>query len=212
MDHQEPLSMSDLRILALDLATTTGWARNWDWDGKWDEKRSGSHSFALKRGESAGMRWIYFRNWLSELVRGSSLDVIVFEAPLIGPMRSGTAAEIAYGMSTRVQEYAHTWGSEYRPVHNATLKLWLTGKGNAPKERVIECIRDRGFSPRDDHEADAIALLLYAEAGFPDPAGDLRRERERKKAEKAAGRARVTVAPRVGASVAVGSSKGNGAL
>jgi len=37
-----------------------------------------------------------------------------------------------------------------------------TGKGNADKAAVIAAVRARGYSPVDDNEADAIAVLLWA--------------------------------------------------
>ena len=50
----------------------------------------------------------------------------------------------------------------YRGVPVGTIKRHVTGKGNAPKQAVIEAVRARGFAPADDNEADAIALLLWA--------------------------------------------------
>jgi Holliday junction resolvasome RuvABC endonuclease subunit len=43
-----------------------------------------------------------------------------------------------------------------------TIKRHITGKGNADKQAVIAAVRERGFSPADDNEADAIAILLWA--------------------------------------------------
>ena len=37
-----------------------------------------------------------------------------------------------------------------------------SGKGNADKQAVIAAMRERGFEPADDNEADAIAILLWA--------------------------------------------------
>ena len=37
-----------------------------------------------------------------------------------------------------------------------------TGKGNANKDAMIAAARARGFTPTDDNEADAIAILLWA--------------------------------------------------
>ena len=50
----------------------------------------------------------------------------------------------------------------YQGVPVGTIKRHATGKGNAPKEAMIAAARGRGFSPADDNEADAIALLLWA--------------------------------------------------
>jgi Holliday junction resolvasome RuvABC endonuclease subunit len=43
-----------------------------------------------------------------------------------------------------------------------TIKKHATGKGNAPKQAMIHAACKRGFSPADDNEADAIAILLWA--------------------------------------------------
>ena len=39
---------------------------------------------------------------------------------------------------------------------------FTTGKGNADKQAMIAAMRERGFEPADDNEADAIAILLWA--------------------------------------------------
>ena len=51
-------------VLALDLATATGWAL---WDGH-GVLTHGVQAFPLRRGESPGMRWLRFRRWLRELL------------------------------------------------------------------------------------------------------------------------------------------------
>jgi Holliday junction resolvasome RuvABC endonuclease subunit len=43
-----------------------------------------------------------------------------------------------------------------------TIKRHVAGKGNADKEAVIAAVRTRGFDPKDDNEADALALLDWA--------------------------------------------------
>jgi crossover junction endodeoxyribonuclease RuvC len=42
------------------------------------------------------------------------------------------------------------------------IKRHITGKGNAGKEAVIAAVRALGFTPADDNEADALALLDWA--------------------------------------------------
>ena len=42
------------------------------------------------------------------------------------------------------------------------VKKFATGKGNADKAAMIAAARARGFSPADDNEADAIAILHWA--------------------------------------------------
>ena len=43
-----------------------------------------------------------------------------------------------------------------------TIKLHVTGKGNADKQAMMAAVRARGFRPADDNEADALAILLWA--------------------------------------------------
>jgi len=47
----------------------------------------------------------------------------------------------------------------YHGVPVGTIKKFATGKGNAGKPDMIEAVRQWGFKPVDDNEADAIALL-----------------------------------------------------
>ena len=50
----------------------------------------------------------------------------------------------------------------YQGVPVGTIKKHASGKGNAPKQAMIDAARQRGFNPADDNEADAIAILLWA--------------------------------------------------
>ena len=49
-----------MKILALDLATKSGWATNVD-------HQSGVQVFDVRRGESPGMRFLRCRAWLGEM-------------------------------------------------------------------------------------------------------------------------------------------------
>ena len=53
-------------------------------------------------------------------------------------------------------------GIPYDVVPVGTIKHHATGKGNAPKQAMIDAARTRGFSPADDNEAYAIAILHWA--------------------------------------------------
>jgi Holliday junction resolvasome RuvABC endonuclease subunit len=58
--------------------------------------------------------------------------------------------------------WAELRGIPYEGVPVGTIKRHATGKGNADKEAMIAAARERGFSPADDNEADAIAILHWA--------------------------------------------------
>ena len=53
-------------------------------------------------------------------------------------------------------------GVPYEGVPVGTIKRVATGKGNANTDAMIAAAQARGFSPADDNEADAIAILFWA--------------------------------------------------
>jgi hypothetical protein len=142
-----------MNILALDLATKTGWATN-------AGHTSGVQTFDVRRGESPGMRFLRCRGWLSEMLSLlGSIDVIVYEQ---AHHRGGAATACCVGLVSTVLTFAAEHSIETMPVHTGELKRWATGKGNAGKPAMIEAAKVRGWSPSDDNEADAQLLLVYA--------------------------------------------------
>ena len=144
-------------ILALDLGTTTGWALR-GYDGL---ITSGTASFKPGRFDGGGMRYLRFTNWLTELDRLSGpIATIWFEEVR---RHAGTdAAHVFGGLMASLTSWAELRGIPYQGVPVGTIKLHAAGKGNAPKQAMIDAARERGFSPADDNEADAIAILLWA--------------------------------------------------
>ena len=143
--------------LALDLGTTTGWALR-GFDGL---ITSGTASFRPGRFDGGGMRFLRFINWLTELDRLSGpIAAIWFEEVR---RHAGTdAAHVYGGLMATLTAWAELRGVPYQGVPVGTIKRHATGKGNADKEAMIAAARARGFSPADDNEADAIAILFWA--------------------------------------------------
>lgn len=139
-----------MKIFALDMATKTGWAT---------EGQSGVQEFALKRGESAGMRWLRFRAWLKEMRDLIGFTVIYYEQ---AHHRGGHATYVGVGFVAEVHAFCAENSLEYRPVHTGTLKKHATGKGNAGKPEMMKAAKERGWTPQDDNEADALWLLDFA--------------------------------------------------
>ena len=144
-------------ILALDLGTTTGWALQ-SYDGLFT---SGTVSFKPGRFDGGGMRYLRFTNWLTELDRLSGpIAAIWFEEVR---RHAGTdAAHVYGGLMASLTSWGELRGIPYEGVPVGTIKRHATGKGNAPKQAMIDAARAKGFSPEDDNEADAIAILLWA--------------------------------------------------
>ena len=144
-------------ILALDLGTTTGWAvRGFD-----SLITSGTASFKPGRYDGGGMRYLRFTNWVTEIDRLSGpIEAIYFEE--VRRHLGTDAAHVYGGLLASLTSWAELRGVPYQGVPVGTIKRHATGKGNAPKEVMIAAARSRGYSPKDDNEADAIAILHWA--------------------------------------------------
>ncbi len=143
-------------VLAVDLGTTTGWAMR----GHDGLITTGTASFKPGRYDGGGMRYLRFTNWLTELDRLSGpFSAIWFEEVR---RHAGTdAAHVYGGLMATLTAWCELRGVPYQGVPVGTIKRHATGKGNAPKEAMIAAVRARGYSPVDDNEADAIALLVW---------------------------------------------------
>ncbi|WP_372922249.1 hypothetical protein, partial [Roseovarius sp.] len=144
-------------IFALDLGTTTGWAIR----GHDGLITSGTASFRPGRYDGGGMRYLRFTNWLTEFDRLSGqIEAIWFEE--VRNHKGVDASHVYGGLMATLTSWAELRGVLYQGVPVGTIKRHATGKGNANKQAMIDATRARGFSPADDNEADAIAILLWA--------------------------------------------------
>ena len=144
-------------ILALDLGTTTGWAMR-SHEGL---ITSGTVSFRPRRFDGGGMRYLRFVNWLTELDQLSGPIVTIWFEEV--RRHAGTdAAHVYGGLMATLTAWAEMRGVPYQGVPVGTIKKHATGKGNASKAMMIEAARAKGYSPADDNEADALAILHWA--------------------------------------------------
>ena len=143
-------------ILALDLGTTTGWALR-----SMGTTTSGCLSLKSSRFDGGGMRYLRFRRWLEQLqVHAGPIGAVYFEEVR---RHVGTdAAHVYGGLLGQLTAWCEEYGVAYQGVPVGTIKAFATGRGNADKAAVIAAVQARGFSPADDNEADAIAILLWA--------------------------------------------------
>jgi Holliday junction resolvasome RuvABC endonuclease subunit len=144
-----------MTTLALDLGTTTGWAVVRTGGGF---IMGGTISFKAKRFEGGGMRYLRFSRFLDEQYK-SGVSEIVFEEVA---RHAGTAAAHAYGgFLATLTAWCEEHDIPYQGVPVGTIKKFWTGKGNANKEKMMAEAVSRGFSPADDNEADALALIHW---------------------------------------------------
>jgi Holliday junction resolvasome RuvABC endonuclease subunit len=151
-----------MNILALDLGTRMGWALL-----QTAEMLSGSISFATNRLAGFGVRFLNFRNWLVEMLGGTTtaskhkIDMVVFED--VRNHAGVYAAHVYGGFVAILTSVCETLKIPYRGFGVKTIKKFVTGNGNANKQDVINAVQTRGYKPIDDNEFDAIALALLAE-------------------------------------------------
>jgi hypothetical protein len=153
-----PMTLATGRtVLALDLGTTTGWALR----GHDGQIVSGTASFRPSRYDGGGMRYLRFTNWLTEINQLSGPIAAIWYEEVRA--HAGTdAAHVFGGFLATLTAWGELRGVPYQGVPVGTIKRHVTGHGNAPKQAMIAAARARGFSPADDNEADAIAILLWA--------------------------------------------------
>jgi len=139
-----------VKILALDLATKTGWAHS--------SGSSGVQSFALRRGDSPGMRYLQLGAWLSRVYKTEPFDLLVYEQP---HYRGGHATEVLVGMVTKCQEWVAENKMEVTSRHTSEVKKHATGKGNSGKEEMMKAAWEKwpSLDLIDDNHVDALWLL-----------------------------------------------------
>lgn len=158
-------------ILALDLATVTGFALG-DLSGI---KISGSRQFP-KTGTDIGWFADAFRSWLATGLKRHRPTKVVYEQPIIhGPETTLATCRKLYGLAWQTEltcrdlKMEGVLGQTF-VVEEVNISDWRThflGRGyprsrEACKAAVKQMCRVRGFLFDDDNEAEAIAILDYA--------------------------------------------------
>lgn len=140
-------------ILALDLGITTGWALSHLTDGV----VSGSFRCTGKDGH----RYLNFVNLLNNLNGlAAGTDAVYYEQVR---RHAGTdAAHVYGGFQAHLQAWCARSGVPVWGVSVGTIKKHATGRGWASKQAMIAAAVRAGHKPKDDNEADALALLFYA--------------------------------------------------
>lgn len=146
-------------ILALDLGTKTGWALQ-----QGEEIFSGTENFQTSRFSGGGMRFLRFRRFLDSLKEKTDIKTVYFEE--VRRHLGTDAAHVYGGFLAHLTAWCEEHKIPYQGVSVGTIKRHATGKGNANKEEVIASIKEKGFNPVDDNEADSLALLLWAKVNI----------------------------------------------
>lgn len=149
-----------MSILTLDLGKQTGWAIC-----KGGVIQSGSESFHASRFSGGGMPFFKFRSWLNGMQeKFPNIETVYFEEVR---RHLGTDAAHCYGgFLAHLTAWCEENNVPYEGVPVKTIKRFITGNGNASKAEVIEAVKNKGFVPQDDNEADSLALMFWAQRNF----------------------------------------------
>ena len=144
--HNKIQFKMSMNILALDIATKTGW-KTASASGTWDLKPN--------RGETEGMRVVRFKSKVRELIEAEQITLIAYERPAGMHKASIMVASEMVGV---LKDLCIERGVQLACYSATEIKKFATGKGNANKDAMIAAAVQFGFNPKDDNEADAIHL------------------------------------------------------
>jgi Holliday junction resolvasome RuvABC endonuclease subunit len=118
-------------------------------------------TFKPGRYEGGGMRYLRFKNWLTEIKNQlGQVDAVYFEEVR---RHAGTDAAHVYGGFLAVlTAWCEHHKIPYEGVPVGTIKKHATGKGNAGKDEMIQAMQAKGHPVENDNEADALAILHWA--------------------------------------------------
>ena len=140
-----------MKVLALDLGTTTGWCVR---DG--DDVKVGRWQLHRSQGEKG----IQLGRLVRDAIQEHEPDLVGFEEPVF-VTRGMAALALRYGLQMVVQVVCEQTKTAYLGVHVSTLKKHATGKGNAKKPQMIQAARDASGLNLSSDEADAYWVADY---------------------------------------------------
>lgn len=151
-------------VLALDLATNTGWA---------SRREAGVVSFGSfrlpKTGDDVGEYLSVFHHWLIDIVACFDTEAlaVVFEAPILPKTTGIKVVRKLQGLAAHTEFVCNQLAvSRCMEVNNMSVRKHFIGSGGYKRDEakrltVMQCT-ERGFKPQNDDEADALACLDYA--------------------------------------------------
>jgi hypothetical protein len=158
-----------MKLLALDLATMTGWAI-----GEIGERPMSGSVQLGKRGASIEAVSGALLKWSLDFLMEYKPEAIVWEAPIMLPHDTTDILDFAFGLPVIVGAVAYQLG--IHSVRKASVKqvraFWIgmpNAKREIAKDLVIKRCQFFGFDPKDDNEADALAVWHF-QAALTDPA------------------------------------------
>ncbi len=141
-----------MNILALDLGSHLGYAIL-------SNEKIISGTKKLKN-KTFGQRFLDFLQWLYWTLDQYEIGKVYFERVR---RHLGTEAGHVYGAFMYIlAAVCEAHQVPYEGCEVGEIKKYIAGHGRATKDEVVKAMSNLGFSPADDNEADALAILLLA--------------------------------------------------
>jgi hypothetical protein len=152
------------RVLALDIATVTGWA----FGSPGEAPAFGSIRFG-KPGGSRAAAYRAFSKWLDEKwnVRDDQPDLIVYESPAVPSIMSGRTNIDTIRLLVGLAEYLEGWSYDRFELREASVSqvrahfLGRNMKSAIAKPMTMQRCLELGWEVTNTDEADACALWDY---------------------------------------------------
>lgn len=141
-----------MKVLALDIATKTGWK---------SPNASGVWNLKTNKGESPGMKHLRFRKLVQEIVELEGIDMIAYEKPSGRFIKAVSSVSELVGI---LLAFCAESGLEHTGFTVSEIKKHATGKGNANKEAMIASAEVKWCDTKiiDDNHADALWIYDLA--------------------------------------------------
>lgn len=152
------------KILALDIATRSGWAF-----GRPGEIPSSGSIRLAPSGSSNGAIGRGMLRWLTDFITVNNPDMIYYEVPLDPRHKGGqttfATARILLGLPFLVETISEARGVfKLREAGVQDVRKYFVGQARPKdkKQAVIARCRELGWKAEDDNAADALALWSFA--------------------------------------------------
>ena len=140
------------RALALDCGRATGWA--WLRDGKITH---GTWDFAQDHAWLPAAAGWSLQQRVADAITHYRPDLVLIERPF-GANAAAMVESAGLSLAASIVAFGRDVPVEW--MHPATTRKAAFGSGRMTKGAVMAAAIQRGHAPANDHEADAIAMLL----------------------------------------------------
>ena len=172
----------DGSILSIDPGTNYGWAIK-DWIT--GEIKHGARTLRLAHtkyqkdklfeGKHYGFpenRYGQLYQEIEDKITCNDIKYLVYEAAsAYSVLKSVDAAMLAGGWQCVFNLLAIKYSLVILPLHIGQIKVAMTGNGSASKQDMIDAAIKRGFTPENEHAADALGGLFLGLTMIPDAVG-----------------------------------------